>query len=85
MQKQINMEIILIKEIAAEEIEKNGELSKGTRIHIVEAAISGEKFSLQCRTKDYLRIYNLMNRRGENKRMESESSGDKYTIRFNFN
>lgn len=85
MQKQINMDIILIKKIAAEEIEKNGELSKGTRIHIVEAAISGEQFTLQCRTKDYLRIYNLMNRRGENKRMESESAGDKYTIRFNFN
>lgn len=78
------MEIKLIKQIVADEIAKNGELSKGTRIYIVEAAISGEEFSIKCRTKDYIRIYSLMKSRGENKRIQSTSEGDKYTILFNY-
>lgn len=77
------MDKSLILQIASQEVAKNGEISKGTRINIAEMAVSGESFTLQCSTKDYLRIYNLLKRKGENKRMSSVSEGNKYFIKFN--
>lgn len=53
-----------IKYIADIEMMRDGHLSKGIRLEVVNAAKSGHKFSLEVSTDDYIRIGNELRRNG---------------------
>lgn len=79
------MTILELKQVARSEMKRDGILSKGTRITIVEKARAGEAFSVKGSTYDTIRIGAALRKSGEHRRMTSYTIEAGKTIRMEFN
>lgn len=74
-----------LKRIASSELEKDGQLSKGTRITIVEKARAGEHFSIQGSTYDIVRIGAALRKSQDHKVMSTYTIKPGKRVEMTFN
>jgi len=79
------MTLTELKRIAKSEMKMEGQLSKGTRITIVEKARAGETFQIEGSTYDIIRIGAALRKLGDHGRMTTYTleTGKRVNMKFN--
>lgn len=79
------MTLLELKKIADNEMARDGALSKGVRIDIIEKAREGWVFEVRGTHYDVTRIASALRKTKDNQRMETETLISGKTIKMSFN